>query len=321
MEFTIAVINYGTGDLVNRFLDSLAETRAGSIRSSLVLKEVLVVDSGFPEVADAERFVNPAKYPWPVRIIPNSGHSYSSGVNKAMAEASTEWVFVSNSDVEVIDYGQLELMVVRASASQKIAVMCPQLLYPDGQWQRSYGDIPGLLEALKFALCWDVVATMIHRKSHEIGRHCSGKVPVKARQVGYADGAFLLLRKSIFEALGGFDESFRFYAEETDYALRVHHAGYQVCYLGVSPVTHVRGATVLRGTVDDRTTKQLLEAKILFMQKHHGKTYVELYKLITWVGAWWRAAVGLVMWKLTCHPEWRRRAEAHSKLARLIYTA
>ncbi|MGI9860911.1 hypothetical protein SDD30_05920 [Moorella naiadis] len=61
MKFTIAVINYGTEDLVNRFLDLLADTKTRLTRSSLVLKEVLVVDSGFPEVADAERFVNGVK--------------------------------------------------------------------------------------------------------------------------------------------------------------------------------------------------------------------------------------------------------------------
>jgi len=166
-EVTVAVINYGTGDLVERFLDSLMAAQTTSTGSHrITIREVLVVDSGFPEVADAERFIHPTEYPWRVRIIPNRGHSYSSGVNKAMAEASTDWVFVANSDVEVIDYEQLEYMVKRAFSSEKVAVVCPQLLYPGGQWQRSYGDIPGLLEACKFALCLDMLDVEMQRRRY-----------------------------------------------------------------------------------------------------------------------------------------------------------
>lgn len=321
-EVTIAIINYGTGDLIEQFLSSLmaAQTRvAGSRR--IMIREVIVVDSGFPEVADAENFVHPTKYPWPVRIIPNPGHSYSSGVNKAMEEASTDWVFVSNSDVEVIDYEQLEHMVRRASLSEKVAIVCPQLLYPDGQWQRSYGDVPGLLEACKFILCIDVLDVVMQRRRY----HSRLSRPVASAQtlksVGYADGAFLLLSKSAFAAVGGFDESFCFYAEETDYAVRVKRAGYRVCHLGVCPVIHMRGATIQRSAGDNRMMALLVTAKAQFIRKHHSSVYARLYKWLTCAGALWRATLSEVMWRLTGDPRWRYRAKASKTLTYLVWKA
>lgn len=313
MEFTTAVVNYGTGDLVKCFLDSLAESKARLTRSNLVLREVLVVDSGFPKVSDAARFVQPSKYPWPVRLIPNSGHSYSSGVNKALAVATTDWVVVSNSDVEVIDYTQLEYMVVRASSSDRIAVLCPQLLYPGGEWQRSYGDVPGFLEALKFTFCLDVLETLLRRAQHRHHGRASS-VSKKLKTVGYADGAFLLINKPVFRRLGGFDESFRFYAEETDYAERARRAGFRVCYLNVSPVAHARGATVQRREESIGNAEQLYRAKLHFVQKHRGSAYALLYKLMISTGALCRASLFSTIYRLTGSRNWRRRAEDCSRL-------
>lgn len=88
MEFTIAIINYGTADLVKSLLSSLVSAKVNSTDDNVLLKEVLVVDSGFPDVADAAQLLDTLQCPWPVRVITNPGHSYSSGVNKALANAT-----------------------------------------------------------------------------------------------------------------------------------------------------------------------------------------------------------------------------------------
>jgi len=317
VESTLAVINYGTGSLVSQLLESLTNAQARCTTSGVTLREVLVVDSGFPDMADAAKFIKPWRYPWPVRILENSGHSYSSGVNRAMAAANSEWVFVSNSDVEVIDYAQLQYMVRLASSVPHLAVLCPQLLYPDGSWQRSYGDVPGLLEAAKSAFWLDALSTVAKRTWHHYTtRH--RREARKLRPVRYADGAFLLLYKPIFTTLGGFDESFSFYTEEVDYAERARRAGFRVCYLGVSPVVHTRGVTVQKNRDTDSVIRQLYASKLHFVEKYHGSLYVELYQRMLLAGAYTRSFLCDIAFLLTGNHSWHSRATASKRLLALL---
>ena len=95
-------------------------------------------------------------------------------------------------------------------------------------------------------------------------------------------GAALAIRREVFEAVGGFDESFFMYCEEVDLCYRVGAAGWQVHFAPVTTVVHVGGAS----TMQQRTEMavQLLGSNLQFYQKHysgiHLATSVVLLKTI-----------------------------------------
>src|SRR5690606_28958778 len=60
----------------------------------------------------------------------------------------------------------------------------------------------------------------------------------------WASGACFFIRKSVFEKLHGFDESFFAHMEEIDLCWRAHNVGYIAKYVGTSSVYHVGGATL-----------------------------------------------------------------------------
>jgi GT2 family glycosyltransferase len=63
------------------------------------------------------------------------------------------------------------------------------------------------------------------------------------RIVDWALGAVLLVSAECYEALGGWDESFFLYSEETDFCLRARDAGYLTRYEPLSVATHIGGAS------------------------------------------------------------------------------
>jgi GT2 family glycosyltransferase len=79
-------------------------------------------------------------------------------------------------------------------------------------------------------------------------------------------GAFFVVRRSLFESLGGFDERFFVYYEEVDFSWRARQAGYSSVYLpGVHALHHGEASS---GQVKGRRLFYLLRSRALYARKH-----------------------------------------------------
>jgi GT2 family glycosyltransferase len=85
------------------------------------------------------------------------------------------------------------------------------------------------------------------------------------RQVGVVMGAFMLIRRKVFETVGLFDEDYFMYAEETDFCYRARQLGYSTFFFPEASVIHLGG-----GSAQDsqKYFDQLHSALLLFLQKH-----------------------------------------------------
>jgi len=86
------------------------------------------------------------------------------------------------------------------------------------------------------------------------------------REVNHVTGAFLLVRKKLFEILGGFDERFFVYLEDLDFSLRAYKAGWKTIYLADAHAFHKGG-----GTSEQVKPKRLfysLRSRIRYGYKH-----------------------------------------------------
>jgi N-acetylglucosaminyl-diphospho-decaprenol L-rhamnosyltransferase len=88
------------------------------------------------------------------------------------------------------------------------------------------------------------------------------------REVNQVIGAFMLVRRSVFERLGGFDERFFVYMEDLDLVLRMHRLGYSCVYLTSASAFHEGGATFRR--VRSESLFFRLRSGIQYAFKHFG---------------------------------------------------
>ncbi len=80
-----------------------------------------------------------------------------------------------------------------------------------------------------------------------------------AREVDYCSGACLMIRRSVFEALGGFDVEFKpAYYEDTDLAFKIRHAGQKVVYQPLARIVHHEGLTSGRSVKSGVKSYQLV---------------------------------------------------------------
>lgn len=194
--------------------------------SSLAAAEVIVVDNGS---TDRSLAVVAAALP-AARVIQNERNlGFATACNQGARAARSRYVLFLNSDV-VVSERCLEELVAWAEQEPGAAAWQPKLLGPDGaRWDSagSYFTRTGFL--------WH----------SGLGASGADLYP-EPRDVFSVKGACMLVRRDDFAAVGGFDDAFFAYFEETDLCWRLQLAGRRVRYVPAAPAHHASGSTTTR---------------------------------------------------------------------------
>jgi N-acetylglucosaminyl-diphospho-decaprenol L-rhamnosyltransferase len=174
-----------------------------------------------------------------IRSISNVG--YGAAANLGVAAADEEWVLVANPDI-VFEPSALDVLLTVADRWPRSGVVGPRIHTPDGHLYPSARELPSLGRGIGHALfgwLWPSNPwTAAYRREHSD--------PVEG-SVGWLSGSCLLVRREAFREVGGFDEGYFMYFEDTDLCERVAKAGWDVVYAPSAVVEHRGGhATVSR---------------------------------------------------------------------------
>ena len=92
--------------------------------------------------------------------------------------------------------------------------------------------------------------------------------PDETYPVDAVSGSFMMLRREVYEKVGGLDESFFMYGEDLDWCFRVGQAGYRVYYVHATKIVHFKGESTRRSNIDE--LRHFYGAMRLFVRKHFG---------------------------------------------------
>jgi GT2 family glycosyltransferase len=254
-EISVAVVSWNTRDVLERCLRSLqADVDSG-------LADVWVVDNGSTD-GSTELVRN--EFGWATLEEPGENLGYGRAVNLVGERTSTPWLAASNADVE-LEPGALARMLATATESGAGAV-APRLILPDGSTQHSVYGFPSIFFLVAFnAGLYRIVPGLGDRLLIE-GRWDSSR----AREVPWAMGAFLLLRREAFEAVGRFDPGQWMYAEDVDLGWRLRRGGWKTLYDPEARVHHASGAAA-RQAFGERPYERWMEASYDWIERRLGR--------------------------------------------------
>jgi N-acetylglucosaminyl-diphospho-decaprenol L-rhamnosyltransferase len=218
-------VSYGSAAVLEALLDSIPAASSASI-------DIVVVDNK-PDEADAVEHLartHGASY-LPLSSNPGYGGAINAGV--ATLPSTVEWILVVNPDV-VFQPGSVDAMIAAANEDPAIGSVGPLTLSGDGEIYPSARSVPSLRTGVGHAL---FVNLWLDNPWTRAYRNDTATDPVR-RDAGWLSGACVLVRRSAFEQLGGFDEGYFMYFEDVDLGYRLGKAGYRNVYEPDAVVTH-----------------------------------------------------------------------------------
>lgn len=232
-------------DLLSRCIASLDEL------TSYRPKEIVVVDNGSIE-AQTKEYFSALSEREDVRIVNAPGpFNYSNLINLGVAQAVGEVIAVLNNDVEAIEPDWLHEMVSQALRPDVGVVGC-LLLYPDNTIQHA-GVIMGL----------SGVASHLFRMAPLRHASYAGRAFV-AQDLSAVTGACHVMKRSVFERLGGLDEQNLAVAySDIDFCLRVRQSGLRVIYTPHAKLIHRHKASRGIDTRPERLTAYIWEREYM----------------------------------------------------------
>jgi N-acetylglucosaminyl-diphospho-decaprenol L-rhamnosyltransferase len=274
-QVAIAVVSWNTRDLLDACLRSLrGDFEAGRA-------DVWVVDNGS---ADGSAAMVRERHPW-VHLLESTNVGFGAAVNRVAALTETPWIAAANADVE-LTAGALESMLRTGADRRDAGAIAPRLVLGGGQVQHSVHPFPTLTLTLTFNLGLAQAIPALGDRLTIEGRWD----PTRPRHVDWALGAFLLLRREAWDAVGGFDEDQWMYAEDLDLAWRLREAGWRTWFEPSAVVRHAGAASTAQAWGAERT-EQWIWSTYAWMLRRHGPAFVRATAIVNILGAAARVAL------------------------------
>jgi hypothetical protein len=201
-----------------------------------------------------------------VRVVEQENLGFGGGNNRGLRETTAPLVCLLNSDAWFAGDG-LERLVAYAEAHPEAALVGPRLRNPDGSLQRSVRGFPTLWGLATEYLFLRKLAP----RSRRLNPLYAGQFDHESeREADYLYGACLLVRREAVEQVGGLDEDFFMFSEETEWAWRFRAAGWKVLFFPGAEAVHVGGASHA-----GRLFRENVRGHLRFLAKHRGRRYAE----------------------------------------------
>ncbi len=184
-----------------------------------------------------------------IQVIHNEvNHQYLNNCNRMCQEARGKYILFLNNDTQV-QKNWMEALFDVMENDPSIGLSGSKMVYPNGLTQEAGGIVWRDASILQFGN----------------GRQPDEKALNMKREADYISGASMIIRKDLWEKIGGFDKQFSpAYYEDVDLAFQVRERGYKVIYQPESEVVHFGGTT--EGTKE--STKRMIEKN---RQKFYSK--------------------------------------------------
>src|SRR5437660_966325 len=253
----IIIVNWNTGPLLRACLQSIRTADQAGFQ----LREIVVVDN-----ASADDSARALEAPGlPVRLLRNPvNRGFAAACNQAALQSSADYLLFLNPDARLTrDSLSVPLAFLEQGANQGVGIVGIKLLDDSGRVARSCARFltPGMILRKMFGLERLFGPTLPSHFMTEWDHNDS-------REVDHVTGAFFLVRRVLFERLGGFDERFFVYLEDLDFSLRAKQAHWASVYVADATAYHVGGAS--SAPIRARRLYYALHSRILYVYKHFG---------------------------------------------------
>jgi len=259
MDVSVVIVNYNVRDFLKNALLSLRRSLEG------LQAEIFVVDN-----ASDDGSVDMMRADFPdVHLIANSVNAgFAKANNQALTLSTGRYLLLLNPDT-LIQEDTIRTLIRFFEEHADAGMAGCKILNPDGTLQ--------LPCRRSFPTPWVAFTKVsglsaLFPKSKIFAKYNLTYLdPDDTYEVDAISGSFMMLRRSVYEAIGGLDESFFMYGEDLDWCYRVQQSGWKLYYVPDTKIIHYKGESTKRSSIDE--VKVFYNAMRLFVRKHHTGSF------------------------------------------------
>lgn len=280
MKLSVIIVNYN----VKYFLEHCLCSVQKAVKN--IDAEVLVIDN---RSCDGSVPYLKRLFPW-VQFIENTENlGFGKANNMGIKLATGKFVLLLNPDT-LLPEDALHQCLITFEKNEKAGAIGVRMIDGSGRFlKESKRAFPTPAAALYKLTGISALfpTSKVFSKYHlgHLSEHQNHEVDVLC-------GAFIMIKKTVLERTGGFDEDFFMYGEDIDLSYRIQKAGYKNLYLASTSIIHFKGESSVKGS--PRYVKMFYRAMEVFVKKHYGGTRKAAFAVLLRTGIWLRASIGFI---------------------------
>lgn len=275
MMISIIIVNWNTRDLLLQCIESLYKDNGISKR------EIIVVDNAS---SDGSAEAVSASFP-SVKLIVNERNLGFAAANNIGANAASGNVLVFLNPDTIVEPGTIDALFEFLDRNPNAGVIGCRIVNSNGHTEQTYWtSFPDLNWLFR-------EATYLNKISNARQRSISFDEPV---QVAHLLGACIAIRSELFREVGGFDERYFLYMEETDLCWRVQALGKRNYYHPAVKITHLGQQSSKQAA--HWTNVQLQLSTYAFLRRNHSMGPIK--RIVALLAMQIGALIRLVLWQI-----------------------
>jgi GT2 family glycosyltransferase len=253
----VICVNWNSGGHLAACLASLARVS----QDDMILGRVVVVDNASTD-GSAEGLAFPTL---PLEVIANAtNRGFAAACNQGAHGSGSDYLLFLNPDTLVETESLVRpLAFLGSPAGREVGICGIQLVNEQGNVARSCSPFPSASRMVATSVGFDRLLP-----TGPSGLFMRDWDHLDSRVVDHVIGAFYLVRRSLFETLGGFDEGYFVYFEDLDFSLRAREAGWKSFYLAGARAYHRGGGS--SDQVKAERLHYLLRSRLRYAWRHFG---------------------------------------------------
>ncbi|MFK7969195.1 MAG: glycosyltransferase [Bacteroidia bacterium] len=280
MDLSVIIVNYNVRHFLEQCLRSV-------LRASTKLSvEIIVVDN---DSKDGSQAMVKSLFSEQVTLIENHDNpGFSKANNQGIAIAKGKYVLLLNPDTVVAE-DTFDTCFAFAEQHPDAGGIGIRMIDGDGKFlPESKRGLP--TPCVAFYKIFGLAR--IFPKSKTFGKyHLSYLDEHETHEIDVLSGAYMWMRKSLLDEIGGLDETFFMYGEDIDLSYRIQLGGMKNYYLPDARIIHYKGESTKKGSLN--YVRVFYQAMIIFAKKHfQGGT--SMFALLILFAVYARAALAIV---------------------------
>ncbi len=273
MDLTILIVSWNVADLLALCVDSVfaSQLNFGSSPQHPFTAEIIVVDS-----ASADHTVPMLRERYPqIKLLPQTENvGFTRGNNIGLAQSQGRYILLLNPDTEVIGTALTD-MIAYMDANPSVGIVGPHTFNSDRvTTQSTRRRFPTLMVGMFESTWFQPYAP----KSLLNYFYAADQPDTGTFEVDWVQGSALMIRREVYEQIGGMDEGFIMYSEELDWCKRTKAAGWKVVYMGDAHIVHHGGKSTEQ--VKARSHIYFQQSKLRYFRKHHGMAQAQFLRAV-----------------------------------------